>query len=283
MYDSVEVIEIYPKILVYKNIYKDVEKNIRTLLESENDNQDRAFSQWTKWSIFGEYLSPVLPLDPEATVKDTENKKNQIELFEETMDAFYYVTKDYCNRHNLQTFNELDTKIMNYEGNLVDKWEVAGPAICKYHVSDDENSHGMRYHSDYQREKRHRPGYQFEITVLGYFNDDYEGGELDFCIGKKLIKYKPAAGDIIVFPSGSPYFLSDDGEVYLHGVMPAKKTHKYFSRMFWRLYQDASPEWIENESKFGKEVWLGMQDDIEKEYHTLHPQRSEIEGGIRIK
>jgi hypothetical protein len=283
MYDSVEVVEIYPKILIYKNIYKDIEKSIKVLVDSENNNKDRAFSEWTKWSIFGEYLNPVLAYGPENKIKNTENTKNQIELFEEVVDIFYYVTKDYSNRHNLQIFNELDTKIKNYEGQLVDKWQVTGPAICKYHISDEENLHGMRYHSDYQREKQHSPGHQFEITVLGYFNDDYEGGELDFCIGKKLIKYKPQAGDVVVFPSGSPYFLSEDGQVYLHGVMPAKKTNKYFSRMFWRLYQDASPEWIENESKFGKEVWLKMQDEIEKEYHTLHPQRTEIEGGIRIK
>jgi hypothetical protein len=141
----------------------------------------------------------------------------------------------------------------------------------------------MRYHSDYQREKRSRPGHQFAVTVLGYFNDEYNAGEIDFCIGKKLIKYKPKAGDILVFPSGSPHLLTEDGNVYLHGVMPAKGSHKYFYRMFWRLYQNASPEWIENESKFGKDVWLGMQDQIEQEFHSLYPQRSEIEGGIRIQ
>jgi hypothetical protein len=283
MYDSVEVVEIYPKILVYKNVYKDVQKNIKTLVESENNNEDRAFSQWTKWSIFGEYLSPVLPLDPEGIVKNTENKKDQVELFEEVISVFYYVTKDYCNKNNLPIFNEIDTKIKNYEGVMVDKWEMSGPTICKYHISDDENLYRMRYHSDYQREKADTPGYQFEVTALTYFNDDYQGGEIDFCIGKKLIKYKPEAGDVVVFPSGSPYFLTEDGIVYLHGVMPATGKNKYLSRMYWRLYQDASPKWIENESKFGKEVWLGMQSEIEKEYHSLYPQRIEIEGGIRIK
>ena len=285
MSNLIESIEIYPKIFVYKNVFKDVQKNIDVLKNSESNDPDRFFANWEKWSIFGEYLNPVLGhIDSEEYENpNTENKKNQKELFEEVLSSFDFVTRDYCNKHNIEIFNELDTKITTYDGSIVNKWEISGPAICKYHISDDENLHGMRYHSDYQREKSHRPGHQFAVTVLGYFNDDYEAGEIDFCIGKKLIKYKPVAGDILVFPSGSPHLLTEDGNVYLHGVMPAKGSHKYFSRMFWRLYQDASPEWIENESKFGKQVWLDMQDQIEQEFHSRYPQRAEIEGGIRIQ
>jgi hypothetical protein len=285
MYDSVEIIEIYPKILVYKNVYKDIQKNISTLKKSESNDPDRFFTNWEKWSIFGEYLNPVVGYkDPEEYKNpSTQNKKDQKELFEEVLSSFDFVTKDYCDKHNIGIFNELDTQVKTYDGSMVNKWKTCGPAICKYHISDDENSHGMRYHSDYQRERINSPGHQFAITVLGYFNDDYESGEIDFCIGKKLIKYKPVAGDIIVFPSGSPHLLTEDENVYLHGVMPAKGSHKYFSRMFWTLYQDPSPEWIENEMKFGKDTWLSMQAEIEKEYNQSNPQRHEIKDGIRIR
>jgi hypothetical protein len=285
MSDFIEAIEIYPKIIVYKNVFKDITKNINVLKNSENNNEDRFFSPWSQWSIFGEYLNPVLKnIDSEEYDNpDTQNKQDQKELFEEIINTFNIVTKDYCSKHNLEIFNELETKIETYDGDLVKKWQISGPVICKYHISDDENLHGMRYHSDYQREKGHRPGHQFAVTVLGYFNDDYDGGEIDFCIGKKLIKYKPVAGDILVFPSGSPHLLTEDKDVYLHAVMPAKGSHKYFYRIFWRLYQHASSEWIENEAKFGKQVWLDMQDQIEQEFHSLYPQRAEIEGGIRIQ
>jgi hypothetical protein len=152
-----------------------------------------------------------------------------------------------------------------------------------YGISDDEEKYGMRYHSDYQREQGDAPGYKFIITCTIYFNDDYEGGEIDFAMGDKLVKYKPEAGDLLVFPSGHPDYLTEDGMPYLHGVMPAYKNNKFLSRMYWQKYQKGTDEWYEKEKQYGKEVWLSMQPELEQKFRDAHPQRVEIENGVRIR
>ena len=140
----------------------------------------------------------------------------------------------------------------------------------------------MRYHSDYIREQGYAPGYKFVITCTIYFNDNYEGGEVDFAMGDKLVKYKPEAGDLLVFPSGHPDYLTEDGMPYLHGVMPSYNNNKFLSRMYWQKYQKGTDDWYEKEKEFGKEVWASMQPELEKAFRDKHPQRSVIENGVRI-
>jgi hypothetical protein len=59
--------------------------------------------------------------------------------------------------------------------------------------------------------------YRCTVSAVGYPNDDYSGGELWF--PKFNVKYKPVAGDLIVFPSSYAYAHSsepvlDDGIKY---------------------------------------------------------------------
>ena len=56
-----EAIEIYPNILVYKNMFKDISKSYKVLIDSLIETEDRVFSPWTQWSIFGDYLNPIIP------------------------------------------------------------------------------------------------------------------------------------------------------------------------------------------------------------------------------
>jgi hypothetical protein len=141
----------------------------------------------------------------------------------------------------------------------------------------------MTYHSDFIREPIVSPGYKFALTTLAYFNDDYEDGQIDFCIGKELYAFKPKAGDFLMFPSGHPEVLSKDGNVYLHGVIAPKKTNKYLARMYWRRYSEGDQQWFDKEKEFGTEVWLSMQEQIMEEYRQQYPQRFEISEGVRIK
>ena len=53
--------------------------------------------------------------------------------------------------------------------------------------------------------------------------------------------------------------------------------------MYWMKYYPASPEWIENENKYGVDTWKEMQNDIMKEYRKAHPQRDVIENAVRIR
>jgi hypothetical protein len=88
-----------------------------------------------------------------------------------------------------------------------------------------------------------------------YLNDDYEGGEISFKVFKEdgtysKIEYKPQQGDVMVFPSGEPFF---------HGVKTVQSNNKYFLRTFWWYNFDGTPEWHANQEKYGEEQWALME------------------------
>lgn len=282
-------IEIYPKILVYKNLFKDISKSYKVLTDSLVETEDRLFNPWSQWSIFGEYLNPIVPQfsmsDKYGNLKNiettTQTQEDQKNFGIEMMENFHLVTEDYIKRYNIDV--DLDATTINEDGDTIPLWRWTGGTIGKYYISNEEEKHGMRYHSDYMREQGYAPGYKFIITCTIYFNDDYEGGEVDFAMGDKLVKYKPEAGDLLVFPSGHPDYLTEEGMPYLHGVMPSYKKNKFLSRMYWQKYQQGTEEWYAKEKEFGKDVWKAMQPELEKKFRDEHPQRAVIENGVRIK
>jgi hypothetical protein len=285
---NLEAVEIYPKILVYKNMFEDVSKSYKILTDSLTEKEDRLFSPWTQWLIFGDYLNPIFPNfnlsdkygNAHNVETNTEIQQNQKNFVVEMMNNFHAVTDDYIKKFNIDV--DYDAKVLDENGFEVPLWRWTGGTIGKYHISTEENQYRMAYHSDYIREQGHTPGYKFVITCTMYFNDDYEGGEIDFAMGEKLVKYKPEAGDLLVFPSGHPGYLTEEGSSYLHGVMPTYHKHKFLARMYWQKYENGSAEWYEQESKFGKEKWAQMQPDLEEQFRLAHPQRYEIKNGIRI-
>lgn len=286
---NLEAIEIYPHILVYKNMFKDISKSYTILTDSLIESEDRLFSPWTEWSIFGDYLNPIIPgfsmSDKYGNLKsieaNTQVQEDQKNFGIEMIENFHLVTEDYIKRYNIEV--DLNETSIDEDGNQVPTWRWTGGTIGKYHISTEEDEYGMRYHSDYMPERGQAPGYKFVITCTIYFNDDYEGGEVDFVMGDKLVKYKPEAGDLLVFPSGHPEYLTEEGKPYLHGVMPSYNKNKFLSRMYWQKYQKGTDEWYEKESEFGKDVWASMQPELEKAFRDKYPQRSVIENGVRIR
>ena len=285
---TIEAIEIYPNILVYKNMFKDISKSYKVLTDSFVESEDRLFSPWSQWSIFGEYLNPIIPgfsmSDKTGNLKNIETKtttqEDQKNFGIEMMENFHIVTEDYIKRFNIDV--DFNAKVLDEDGFEIPLWRWTGGTIGKYHISTEEQQYRMTYHSDYIREQGCAPGYKFVITCTIYFNDDYEGGEIDFVMSDKLVKYKPEAGDLLVFPSGHPEYLTEDGVPYLHGVMPAYHKHKFLSRMYWQKYEKGNQEWYEQENKFGKEQWAQMQPALEELFRLKHPQRYEIQNGVRI-
>jgi len=270
-------------------MFQDIAKSYKVLTDSVSNLEDRIFSDWSQWSIFGDYLSPITPSFSmgkdygglkEIEAK-TEIQQSQKDFGIEMMKNFYLVTEDYIKRYNIPV--DLEATSIDEEGSVVPTWRWAGGSIAKYHTSSEDKKVGMNYHSDYQREQGSAPGYKFVITCTIYFNDDYEGGEVDFLMGDKLVKYKPEAGDLLVFPSGHPEYLTEDGKPYLHGVMPSYNKNKFLARMYWQKYERGTDEWYEKEKEFGKEKWASMQKDIQEKFRQDHPQRSYIENGVRIK
>lgn len=78
--------------------------------------------------------------------------------------------------------------------------------------------------------------YSATVSTVGYLNDDYEGGELEFT--KLGIKLKPELGDIVVFPSNF---------IYMHASLAVRSGQKFSAvTMFdhndkWHGYHSEKP------------------------------------------
>lgn len=287
MTEPLNVIEIYPKIFVYKDLFKDID-NTYSLLKESKGEEDGLFSPWTQWSLFGQYLNPTFTDHPHGLTIDyikeietkTERQESQRLAILELFKNFHLVTEDYA-RSNRVDLDKEKTVLAN-DGTLMKEWQMTGPSIARYRT-DIEDSIAMTYHSDYIREPIVSPGYKFAITALAYFNDDYIGGEIDFIVNGEAYMYKPEAGDFLVFPSGHPEILKNGDSVYIHGVMPAKGESKYLSRMYWMKYSLGDSEWFEKEKEFGKGVWAEMQPEIMQKFRDEHPNKISAEKERRIK
>lgn len=295
MKNSLVATEIYPQIIVYSNVFEDVERMSRIVKESFSDlSEPGLLPKPTQWSLFGDYITDInLEFDRESTefiLKDepvvyNKTQEDQLYFIKETIKGFYTVNTDYLNRFNLKINND------GLEKNIVDKygpeplapWRVIGPSICKYNQNaGNAESKAMKYHSDYIKEPIKTAGFKFVVTTTSYFNDDYEGGELDFAIDNKLIGYKPKAGDLIVFPSGHPEYLTENNNIFLHAVQKCFGGEKYFSRMYWSKYEPASQLWHDRVAEYGLEEWTRVHEELLEEYRK-NIQRESIEGAVRIR
>lgn len=68
----------------------------------------------------------------------------------------------------------------------------------------------------FQEHTDHGFSYNCVVSMVGYVNDDYEGGEIYFRM--QNIKIKPKAGDLFIFPSNY---------MYPHQAMPVHSGTKY--------------------------------------------------------
>jgi hypothetical protein len=76
----------------------------------------------------------------------------------------------------------------------------------------------VKYGPGQHFKEHHDHGFSYNCTVslVGYINDDYEGGELFFRL--QDLKIKPQAGDLYIFPSNF---------MYPHQAMPVTSGTKY--------------------------------------------------------
>jgi len=294
--------EIYPYIMVYNNVFEDPERMYSIVKEIQN-SEEGIFENWKPWYEFGEKVEQFgvnfnkninkaeIMSSPETINKKQENQKYFIT---ELIKGFHLVNNDFIKRFNVDldinaksdTINSVYRENVDSEEQFVDQvhtWRWSGPSLCRYFIDAGMGGDlSMSYHSDYIREPIITPGYKFAITTTTYINDDYEGGDVDFIIDNKLLKYKPKMGDFLVFPSGHPKILTENGKVYLHGVKNNYKKEKFFTRLYWQIYDPGAKEWFENEEKYGKEEWLKMQPEIMKEYRETISTKN-LDGLVRIK
>jgi len=256
---NLEFEEIYPKIFVYKNPWKDINLVTKTIIDSDVNPENSILKDWKGWYTFGKEVN-MLNWDGIIDPKRAELEQG---VWNEIIDLFYATTQHYSEYHSLPIEKE---KMVLDEGSgfETEAWKRMGPSICKYDVGggieNNEFDLAMHMHTDYQVEYEQNRGYKFTLTCTMYLNDDYDGGGIDFLVGEnKLFYYKPKAGDILVFPAGDPNYLSDPGELYRHGVRKTYVKPKYFIRNHWTRFYEGSEEWQKNEKTYGKDLWSEME------------------------
>jgi hypothetical protein len=124
---------------------------------------------------------------------DIENDKSQVSLnlqalWQDLYDVKLPAVEDYCRMYNI---------------NNLKYWEAFN--FIKY----GPGQHFMEHHD-------HGFSYNCTVSLVGYPNDDYEGGELYFRL--QNLKVKADAGDLFIFPSNF---------MYPHQAMPVTSGVKY--------------------------------------------------------
>ena len=216
---------------------------------SEDESQGKGvFHKWTDWFIFGRYCSSrsykFVIEDIEQSFKD--GTGYDFNLYEEELLLH--------NRLNEAVTAAISSYVSINDVALPENSYISDQNIGRYNPGvDSGEGKTMQYHTDYGIGEWYWPGEKFLLTATTYMNDDYEGGEIMFSIGDEIIKYKPQAGEIIVFPSGSPLY--PGGEPYFHGVDGIKKSSKFLVRMYLKYSTKGEKKWYDGEEKYGKEEW----------------------------
>ena len=252
MSDNLEFQIIYPKIVVYNNVFEDCDKFLETAKNCEI---------WQDWYTFGTMMAlqeSPFKFDKFPTKEEyinarsweynTDNNKKRAMLTKEIGEIFYDVTN-----HFLKLYPEED--LPNY---------VKNPASVNKYIDNAgiSQNYAMNYHTDFIHEERDWASEKFGITTTFYLNDNYENGEICFKIGDHYISHKPKKGDVIVFPSKRPY---------LHAVRKATGADRYMIRSFWQYYYEGTLEWQDSIKKYGKEAWMEMEKDrIKQERDSLN-------------
>jgi len=241
---------LYPKIHLYKDLIPQPEILVQMLKDSENNpGSSKVFRGWIPWSRFGTYLDQT-PIPNSILLQTPEEERdekfyNEFKYANIIWNAFHTATDHFLNEYNVS------------KG---DDWLIMGPSYSRYFYDNNPRSdeNVMIHHTDFVRIEADMPGNKFAITCTMYLNDDYDGGDIDFIIKNDNVPYKPKAGDVLVFPSGHPDVLPE-GHNYLHGVKRVKNKDKYLIRCFYQIPYAGHPHWLENEKKYGKEVWAEME------------------------
>jgi hypothetical protein len=228
-----EKYKFYEKINVYKNPFKNLDETFSFIKNTEKET-----TLWESWYVYGTQNKQLCYMPEYKQVSD------------EIYRIFDEVIRDYVNEYN-------------YENFIISKsWQNQGFIVCKYNQDQGiTDSVGMNYHTDYQTELSGQPGWKFGFTVTMYLNDDYENGGVDFYIKQndEVKYYKPKAGDVVVFPSGSPDIEKDN--LYLHGVRISNNNPKYFIRMFYFYWQNADEQYLADVEKYGFDQLIRLKKD----------------------
>jgi hypothetical protein len=245
--EDLEHIELYPRVVVYKNMLSNPEAAYDTLMKSESSKEKNGYlSEWSPWSSFGTYSQPKTP-DMLDSIPTNDQFNLEKKLQEEIANSYNKVISHYTKKYSID---------------LPESSHFSGNSYCKYFDGLDslKNNLTMQYHTDYVIAEKEMPGPKFHITCTFYINDNYKGGDLCFYVNGDEFSYKPSAGDIVVFPSNEPYW---------HGVKTITDGNKFFIRNFVMYDYEGSPEWLANQRKYGAKRWFNLEmERLEKDIKT---------------
>ncbi|MFM2394432.1 MAG: hypothetical protein RLZZ546_2414 [Bacteroidota bacterium] len=166
--------ELFPGVWVYRNVFKK-EMDIINRLETTLENSKKVYG-WKEARVgYRQHLKDYRDCyDFKYQKLDIFNKdKYMIELdkiWQDCYDTQITAVNDYCSMYTIS---------MQY-------WEAMN--FIKY---------GPGQH--FQEHSDHGFSYVASVSLVGYLNDDYEGGNLFFT--KIGLDVKPQAGDLYIFPS----------------------------------------------------------------------------------
>lgn len=238
--------EIYPKIFVYDGLLPHKDHIHSILLNSlSSSNGQYHFGEWKDWYGFGRLCEPK-QYDPENT-------------------DFRHYMYDAERDIEARLQNSIAAAFCHYIGfnniSLPDNCIISRVSFAAYYEGvDTGGGKVMQYHTDYLVNQHFSRFENFLLTCTVYINDNYDGGEIRFAtMNGDFIDYKPEAGDIVIFPSGSPIYPAN--EPYFHAVGMVKSGTKFLIRSFVKYSYDGSSEWLKNESIYGAEEWKKMEQD----------------------
>lgn len=262
--------EIFPFVIVYPNAIKDPEKTLKVIQASEVSKSTNYFSEWHEWDAFGKKVH--LHNHPGAATG--EHESDQKNVVEELYNVIYSGYNDYiaewAKEEVISEFNKgrpdfwtpvFGNVVTNWELNHIedtgesDGWMKTTVDIARHKLKHDRE-YAINYHLDVG-DSYEKPGPRAVISATVYLNDDYDGGGISFLneFGNTIINYKPKAGDMVIFPSGKPFF---------HAALASAGGNKYLARHFLTWNTSGSAAWHENEKKFGKEVWEEIAKQVRK-------------------
>lgn len=241
-FNDIENVNAYKLIdgaILYQNVFKDTEDILSFFKEAELYKEDvyvmKKFEPWGQYGIMTEIDSTSYHrFTPEHFNPDDQEQVKQKAVFEKLEDAYDFVKKDFMIKYGNKDiwpshYNKVD---------LFNESENTRIAFLKYdlelaNVADLQKINFTAFHSDFFEQDMDTPGYKLIFTVMIYLNDDYEGGEICFWDGKKIVGYKPKPGDIAVFPSCEPFY---------HGVLNINNANRYAIRMNYTAITEGSKE-----------------------------------------
>lgn len=198
-------------------VYRDVlTKDLDIINRLENNlNSDTPGFSWQPAYVGYQERMPEYRecVDFKFKKKDIEANKSPVslamqELWQDCYDRQAPAVEDYCKKHNIHR--------LQY-------WEAFN--FIKY----VPGHHFMEHHD-------HGFSYNCTVSLVGYINDDYEGGELYFRL--QNLNIKPREGDLYIFPS--TYMYPHQAKVVTSGTKYSLVTMLDYSAKFHTpaMYED---------------------------------------------